>query len=60
MTDVDVNFLARQGNQVVADLAALRTDIAVTIAITRRMKGTTTALLRITTRAARQSLEKTT
>jgi len=37
MTDVDVNFLARQCDRGVADLAALRADIAVTIAITRRM-----------------------
>ena len=45
MADPDLNFLARQNERILAEIASLRDDMAVLTAIVMRLDGSHTALL---------------
>jgi hypothetical protein len=45
MADADLNFIARQNERIVTDLASLRDDMAVLTAMVIRLDGSMTGLL---------------
>ena len=45
MTDADINFLARQSERIMSEIASLRDDAAVLISIVLRLDGSMTAVL---------------
>jgi hypothetical protein len=45
LADPDLNFLARQNERILAEIASLRDDMAVLTAIVMRLDGSHTALL---------------
>jgi hypothetical protein len=45
MADADLNFISRQNERIVTDLASLRDDMAVLTAIVIRLDGSMTGLL---------------
>jgi hypothetical protein len=48
LADPDLNFLARQNERILTDLASLRDDMAVLTAIVMRLDGSQTTLLQET------------
>jgi hypothetical protein len=48
LADPDLNFLARQNERILAEIASLRDDMAVLTAIVMRLDGSHTALLQET------------
>jgi hypothetical protein len=48
MVDADLNFIARQIERLITDLASVRDDMAVLTAIVPRLDGSMTALLQET------------
>jgi peptidoglycan hydrolase CwlO-like protein len=45
MTDADINFLARQSERIMSEIASLRDDAAVLTSIVLRLEGSMTAVL---------------
>jgi peptidoglycan hydrolase CwlO-like protein len=45
MTDADINFLARQSERIMSEIASLRDDAAVLTSIVLRLDGSMTAVL---------------
>ena len=45
MTDADINFLARQSERIMSEIASLRDDAAVLTSIVLRFDGSMTAVL---------------
>ena len=45
MTDADINFLARQSERIMSEIASLRDDAAVLTSIVLRLNGSMTAVL---------------
>jgi hypothetical protein len=48
LTDPDLNFIARQNERILTDIASLRDDMAVLTAMVMRLDGSHTALLQET------------
>ena len=45
MTDADINFVARQSERIMSEIASLRDDAAVLTSIVLRLDGSMTAVL---------------